>query len=252
MVEVQASPALQAVLVSSQGMGSGVAPASDLKRVAARWLGVARLWWRCPAERRRAWAFTAACVALSLTNVCLLLWISYVQNALQTALSEKQQGGCCGSKAAAARAAALRQQVPWAASVLQLSEEPLPFPCANLWATCRRLPCRGVGLCRHHHHRRAPVRADRLCRQLPGRGLAAVAHPAHDKVGYPCGRPCAPACSAAVTILCNCRLDRQTWRPPPPHGYRAYFANHAFFRLKMDPKASASVPRRQPCLAALT
>jgi ABC-type uncharacterized transport system fused permease/ATPase subunit len=95
-MEVQASP-LQAVLVSSQVMGSGGAPTSDLKRVAARWLGVARLWWRCPAERRRAWAYTAACVALSLTNVGLLLWISYVQNALQTALSEKQQGEWRGS-----------------------------------------------------------------------------------------------------------------------------------------------------------
>jgi uncharacterized membrane protein YgcG len=94
-MEVQASP-LQAVLVSSQGVGSGGAPTSDLKRVAARWLGVARLWWRCPAERRRAWAYTAACVALSLINVGLLLWISYVQNALQTALSEKQQGEWCG------------------------------------------------------------------------------------------------------------------------------------------------------------
>ena len=83
---------LQSVLVTAQGKGSVMAPSSDLRRVLQRWAGVARLWWRCPSERRRAWAFVAACVALSITNVGLLLWISYVQNALQTSLSEKQQG----------------------------------------------------------------------------------------------------------------------------------------------------------------
>lgn len=88
---MQGAP-LQSVLVTAQGKGSVMAPSSDLRRVLQRWAGVARLWWRCPSERRRAWAFVAACVALSITNVGLLLWISYVQNALQTSLSEKQQG----------------------------------------------------------------------------------------------------------------------------------------------------------------
>ncbi|EFN57216.1 hypothetical protein CHLNCDRAFT_143667 [Chlorella variabilis] len=91
-MEVQGAP-LQSVLVTAQGKGSVMAPSSDLRRVLQRWAGVARLWWRCPSERRRAWAFVAACVALSITNVGLLLWISYVQNALQTSLSEKQQAG---------------------------------------------------------------------------------------------------------------------------------------------------------------
>lgn len=79
------------VLVTAQKGGGGAAR-SDFLRVAARWWQVARLWWRCPTERRRAWAYTAACIGLSLTNVALLLWISYVQNALQSSLSEKQEG----------------------------------------------------------------------------------------------------------------------------------------------------------------
>ena len=72
------APPLQAVLVAAAQKGP---PAhADFRHVARRWWGVARLWWRCPAERRRAWGYTAACVGLSLPYVALLLWISYVQN----------------------------------------------------------------------------------------------------------------------------------------------------------------------------
>ncbi|KAI3434840.1 hypothetical protein D9Q98_002895 [Chlorella vulgaris] len=84
---------LQAVLVTSTRAKDGLAAASDLRRVMARWAGVASLWWRCPTERRRAWAYVSACIALSIVNVALLLWISYVQNAMQTSLSEKQEDG---------------------------------------------------------------------------------------------------------------------------------------------------------------
>ena len=65
---------------------------SDLRIVLQRWLALAALWWRCPAERHRAWGFSALCVVCSLFNVALLVWISYAQKALQSALSEKQEG----------------------------------------------------------------------------------------------------------------------------------------------------------------
>lgn len=83
---------LSSVLVSAARGAAAPAQGSQFLHVCRRWWRTARLWWRCPAERRRAWAYTAACAGLSLTNVALLLWISYVQNALQSALSEKQPG----------------------------------------------------------------------------------------------------------------------------------------------------------------
>ncbi len=89
-MEVEGPPTLQSVLVTT-GKGSVMAPSSDLGRVMKRWGGVAKLWWRS-SDRRRAYSLLAACLALSLVNVALLLWISYVQNALQTSLSEKEQG----------------------------------------------------------------------------------------------------------------------------------------------------------------
>ncbi|PSC70542.1 ABC transporter ATP-binding [Micractinium conductrix] len=86
--------ALQTVLVPTAAMTSvGATQASDFRIVLARWIGVARLWWRCPTEKRRAWLYTAACAGLSLANVLFLLYISYVQNAFQSALSEKDEAG---------------------------------------------------------------------------------------------------------------------------------------------------------------
>lgn len=72
------APPLQSVLIAAAQKGG---PAhSDLRHVCRRWWSVARLWWRCPAERRTAWGYTAASIGLSLPYVALLLWISYVQN----------------------------------------------------------------------------------------------------------------------------------------------------------------------------
>lgn len=72
------APTLQSVLVAAAQKGG---PAhADLRHVTRRWWSVARLWWCCPAESRKAWGYTAACVGLSLPYVALLLWISYVQN----------------------------------------------------------------------------------------------------------------------------------------------------------------------------
>lgn len=94
---MQAAP-LQSVLVAPQASPrqASMAVSSDFRRVVSRWWLVARLWWRS-SDRRRAWAFVAACITLSLSNVALLLWISYAQNALQTGLSEKNPGEKCPS-----------------------------------------------------------------------------------------------------------------------------------------------------------
>lgn len=144
---MQVETPLQAVLVGNGGgSGGGAAAASGARsdritRVAARWWGVARLWWRCPTERRRAWAYTGACVALSLTNVALLLWISYVQNALQSSLSEKKEGermpGGGGYRAPFASCSGRGTAVPAAAGE-PASRCLTPPPCR---ACCPTLPC---------------------------------------------------------------------------------------------------------------